>query len=99
MSHTNCEDKILNNNELRKHIESHGISTETETLFFPSMQDFEKWKDEIEANNNTSYLLKKTYSMADGTIKRYFWCNRSGRTFASKSKMKRAPRTKKVLAK
>lgn len=61
------------------------------------MEHFEKWKDEIQANNNASYLLKKTSNMAEGTIKHYFWCNRSGSTFLSKSKMERAPRAKSSL--
>lgn len=89
-----CEEKTLNNEQLRNHIESHGIPIESENLFFPSIQDFEKWKDEIETDNKASYLLKKTCNMADGSIKSYFWCNRSGSKFPSKSKMKRAPRAK-----
>lgn len=83
-----CENKLLNNDELMQHIvDVHGIPIETGTLLLSSMQDFHKWKSGIELDNQASYIQKKKSNMADGTIKDYFWCNISRNIVASKSKI------------
>jgi len=80
-----------NMKSFRKHLkEFHKKDLAKSTYYFPSLEEFNNWKDNLEAKIGITYALNRKYvPQRDNKVKRTYICRRSG-VYKTKSTGKRA---------
>ncbi|XP_035231323.1 uncharacterized protein LOC118203176 [Stegodyphus dumicola] len=77
---TLCNERFTSMKELHDHIDSvhTDIRLNFQELIFHSKSEFENWKEDVEKSSQSFFAKRTTKRLADGTIRSYFLCNRSG---------------------
>ncbi|KAF0682292.1 zinc finger and BTB domain-containing protein 6-like, partial [Aphis craccivora] len=74
-----CEENLFTSLKLREHLcVKHNITVELEEITFDNLKEFETWKQKIEKETVSMYVLDTgAKKLFNGILKQYYFCHRS----------------------
>ncbi|XP_034237691.1 uncharacterized protein LOC117643114 [Thrips palmi] len=74
-----CSDEFATKGQLDHHVDSaHHIEPESELMSFPSLEDFFKWKNQMEIETMSHYVKHTGSKPVKNGLRSYYFCHRSG---------------------
>ncbi|CAL1278049.1 unnamed protein product [Larinioides sclopetarius] len=74
-----CDERFFTTAQLHEHLQhQHSVALIFVDEYFYSEKDFLDWKNKIERENLSSYILRNTSQDASGITNAYYTCHRSG---------------------